>query len=254
MINRLRLTRRAALALAAAACLATPALAEGETYRVGSTPTGVPFTFLNIETNEIDGLMVDIIKAIGAAEGFAPQVEATQWSALIPSLTSNKIDLIVAAMVATEERAKVVAFSDPVYAYGEGLVVRADNPASYATWEDLADKAVGVQVGTSYADGMQKSGIFSDMRIYDTMQDMMRDVALGRIEGAIGDYPIYVYQLEHGHPDLRLVEEYETQLAGNVAIAVRQGDTDLLATINSGLAAIKESGELDAIIAKWNLD
>ena len=248
------LTRRAALALAAAACLATPALAEGETYKVGSTPTGVPFTFLNMQTGEIDGLMVDIVKAIGAAEGFTPQVEATQWSALIPSLTGNKIDMIAAAMIATEERAKVVTFTDPVYAYGEGLVVKTDNPATYATWDELGDKAVGVQVGTSYADKMQKSGKFSDIRIYDTMQDMMRDVALGRIEAAIGDYPIFVYQLDNNDHDLRLVKEYETQLPGNVAIAVRQDDADLLAKLNSGIAKITESGELDTIIAKWNLN
>ena len=253
-MTRFSLTRRAALALAAAACLATPALAEGETYKVGSTPTGVPFTFLNMQTGEIDGVMVDIMKAIGAAEGFTPQVEATQWSALIPSLTSQKIDIIAAAMYATEERAKVVAFSDPVYTYGEALVVKEDNPAVYKTWDDLAGKPIGAEVGTAYLNALEASGKFSDIKVYDTLQDMVRDVSLGRIEAGFGDAPLVAYQIAQGNTGVRLVPEYETQVPGSVAIAVRQDDTDLLATINAGLAKIKDSGELAAIIDKWNIE
>lgn len=248
------LTRRAALALAAAACLATPALAEGETYKVGSTPSGIPFTFLDVKTNEITGLMVDIVGAIAAQEGFEADVEATQWSALIPSLTGSKIDIIAAAMIISEERAKVVTFTDPVYHYGEGLFVPKDDETAYRTWDDLAGKVVGVQVGTRYYDGMTASGKFQEIKVYDAIADIMRDVSLGRIDAGIADYPIVAYQLAQSDANVRLVPEYEAQMAGDVALAVRQDATDLLATLNSGIAKIKESGELDAIVEKWGLN
>lgn len=248
------LTRRAALALATAACLATPALAEGETYKVGSTPSGVPFTFLDVKTNEITGLMVDIVDAIAAQEGFEATVEATQWSALIPSLTGSKIDIIAAAMIVSEERAKVVTFTDPVYHYGEGLFVTKDDQTPYRTWDDLAGKVVGVQVGTRYYDGMTASGKFKEIKVYDTIADIMRDVSLGRIDAGIADYPIVAYQMAQSESNLRLVPEYEAQMAGDVALAVRQDATDLLATLNDGIAKIKDSGELDAIVKKWGLN
>lgn len=240
--------------LALSATLAVTGAAYAETnYSVGSTPTGVPFTFLNIETNQIDGIMVDIIEAIGKEEGFTVDVAATQWSALIPSLTGDKIDIIAAAMYATPSRAEVVAFSDPVYTYGEGLVVAKDSDASYTSIDEMEGLTVGVQVGTAYIEPLEASGKFKEIKVYDSLADIVRDVSLGRIDAGFGDRPILGYQISKGVSDVRLIEEYESQLLGDVSIAVRQGDTELLATINSGLAKINASGQLAEILAKWGI-
>ncbi|WP_299362047.1 ABC transporter substrate-binding protein [uncultured Paracoccus sp.] len=241
------------LALAASVALSGQALAQ-ETLKVGSTPSGVPFTFLDVQTNEIDGVMVDIINAIGESEGFTPDVQATQWSALIPSLTSGKIDVIAAAMYATEERAKVVAFSEPVYSYGEGLFVPKDDTTAYASLDDLEGKVVGAQVGTAYVEPLESSGKLKEVKVYDTIADIMRDVSLGRIDAGFGDRPIVAYQLSQGAADVRLVPEYESTIVGDVAIAVRQDEPELLDRMNAGLAKIKESGRLDEIIAEWGIE
>ena len=228
--------------------------AAAQTYAVGSTPSGVPFTFLDVSTNEIDGIMVDIIEGVGAAASFEVEVEATQWSALIPSLTSGKIDIIAAAMYATEERAKVVAFSDTVYTYGEGLFVPAEDETAYASLEDLEGKTVGVQVGTAYVEPLESSGLFAEIKVYDAIADIMRDVSLGRIDAGFADRPIVAYQLSQGASKVRLVPEYESQVVGSVAIAVRQDDTELLNRINSGLADLQASGQLDEIISRWGIE
>lgn len=238
------------LVLASTAGMAT----AQETYRVGSTPSGVPFTFLDVETNKIQGVMVDIIEAVGEEAGFKPEVQATQWSALIPSLTSGKIDIIAAAMYATAERAKVVAFSNPVYSYGEGLFVSKDDTKEYRTLDDLEGTVAGVQVGTAYVEPLQKSGKFKEVRVYDTIADIMRDVALGRIDAGFGDRPIVAYQLSKGASEVRLVKDYESTMKGDVAIAVRQDDKELLAQINEALEKVKANGEIDKIVAKWNIE
>ena len=248
-----RTMRNAALAAAAAVMTAGAGLAE-DSFRVGSTPSGVPFTFLDVKTNQIDGVMVDIIKAVGEAEGFTPQVEATQWSALIPSLTGDKIDIIAAAMYATEERAKVVAFTDTVYSYGEGLFVPKDDQTDYKSLDDLAGKTVGAQVGTAYVEPLKASGKLKEVKVYDTIADIMRDVSLGRIDAGFGDRPIVAYQLAQGAADVRLAPNYESQITGNVALAVRPADTELLGRLNAGLQKVKDSGKLDEIIAKWGIE
>src|SRR4051795_1123719 len=98
-MKRFGLAAVAGLAIAAAA----PASAQ-QVLKVGSTPTGIPFTFLDTQTNTIQGIMVDIARAIGKAEAFEVQIEPMQFSALIGSLTSNRIDIIAAAMYITEPR------------------------------------------------------------------------------------------------------------------------------------------------------
>lgn len=115
---------------------AVPASAQ-QVMKVGPTPTGIPFTFLDIKTNTIQGIMVDLITEIGKDAGFQVQIEPMQFSALVPSLTSNKIDIISAAMFATAARKEVIDFSDAVYTYGEGLVVPKTDAKNYASQEDL---------------------------------------------------------------------------------------------------------------------
>ena len=93
-----RLVQAAMAAVVVAAAM--PASAQ-QVLKVGSTPTGVPFTFLDTKTNSIQGIMVDLITEIGKDAGFQVQIEPMQFSTLIASLTSNKIDIISAAMFVT---------------------------------------------------------------------------------------------------------------------------------------------------------
>ena len=235
-----------------AAGLASPAPAQ-TTYNVGSTTTGVPFTFLDVKTNSIQGVMVDVIKVIAKDAGFAVNVRAIPVSALIPSLTTNKIDLISAAMHITPARKEVIDFSDPVYTYGEGLVVVKD-PKEYKTLDDLKGEVVGAQVGTAYIDALQKSGVFKEVRAYDSIADILRDVNVGRLKAGFGDYPIVAYQLAQGtYPEVRLAKIYKPQVVGSIGIGVRKTDKELLAKINKSLAKLKADGTTDRILADWKL-
>src|SRR6266850_5416692 len=141
LFKRLVQAATAALALAAAA----PGSAQ-QVLKVGSTPTGIPFTFLDTKTNTIQGVMVDLVTEVGKDAGFQVQIEPMQFSTLIAALTSNKIDLISAAMYISPARKEVIEFSDPVYSYGEGLIVPKSDTKEYKTLEDLKGETVGAQV------------------------------------------------------------------------------------------------------------
>jgi polar amino acid transport system substrate-binding protein len=201
--------------------------------------------------------MVDIVRAVGEDAGFATEVRMLPFNALIPSLTSGRIRLIAAAMVITPARQEIVDFSDPVYSYGEALVVPAADRRPYRDLEELKGKRVGAQVGTVYIDALQASGLFPEVRVYDSIADILRDVAVGRIEAGFGDHPIVAYQLGLGtHPPLkevRLVSSYEPRLVGSIGIGVRKGDRELLGRINQSLARLKAKGTIAKIVSEWKL-
>ena len=93
------------------------------------------------------------------------------------------------------------------------------------------------------------------MRGYDSIADLMRDLALGRIKAGFADRPILAYQLAQGTQDkVRLVQGYQPVIMGDVCLIVRKGDAATLERVNRGIAAIKADGSLDRIIAKWKLD
>ncbi len=77
---------------------------------IASTVTGVPTTFMDPKTNEIQGTMIDAAKYIADKLGVKLRVVETPWSALIPSLTGKKVDFICAAMVITDREKKSSTF------------------------------------------------------------------------------------------------------------------------------------------------
>ncbi|WP_315837565.1 ABC transporter substrate-binding protein [Bradyrhizobium prioriisuperbiae] len=246
-----RLVHAAVAALALAAVM--PASAQ-QVLKVGSTATGVPFTFLDTKTNSIQGVMVDLITEIGKDAGFQTQIEPMQFSALIASLTSNKIDIISAAMFITPARKEVIDFSDPFYTYGEGLLVPKTDTRDYAKFEDLKGEVVGAQVGTAFVDALKKTGTFGEVKVYETIPDILRDVGAGRLKAGFADYPIVAYNLKQGgFAGARLVESYKPTMVGSVGIGVRKGDQDLLKKINTSLARLKANGTVDKILDKWGL-
>jgi polar amino acid transport system substrate-binding protein len=243
-----------ALAALAALAFAPPAGAQ-PVLKVGSTPTGIPFTFLDTKTNTIQGVMVDLVTAAGKDAGFAVTIEPMQFSTLIASLTSGKIDIISAAMYITPARKEVIDFSAPVYSYGEGLVVAKADTKEYTSFEDLKGETVGAQVGTVYVEPLKKTGLFADVKIYDSIPDILRDVNNGRLKAGFADYPILAYNLQQGlFPQVRLVKSYKATVLGSIGIGVRKSDGELLNKIDASLAKLKADGTLKQILAKWGLE
>jgi polar amino acid transport system substrate-binding protein len=248
--------RRTFLSMLAGSAVAAgivPASAQS-VLKVGSTPTGSPFTFLDTKTNTIEGVMVDLVKAIAATSDFKVEVEGMPFSTLVAALTSNKVDIVAAAMYITPPRKEVIDFSDPIYTYGEGLIVPATDTKDYVTFEDMKGMTIGVQIGTAYVDVLQKSNLFSEVKLYKTLPDILADVNAGRVQAAVFDLPIIGYNLSQGQfPTIRIVKSYKPVISGSVGIGVRKTDGELLKKINAGLAKLKADGTVDKILAKWGL-
>ena len=233
--------------------ITAPASAQ-TVLKVGSTPTGSPFTFLDTKTNTIDGVMADIVKAVGKEAGFEVQIEAMQFSTLISSLTTKRIDLISAAMFITPVRLEVVDFSQPIYSYGEGVVVPVTDKTGYVTMVDLKGKRVGVQVGTAFVDPLQKSGLFPEVKLYDTTADLMRDANAGRIDAGFLDSPIAGFAISRGlFPNLRMATTFKPTMVSSIGIATRKGDTETMGKVNAALTKLKADGTIDGILKKWGL-
>lgn len=237
----------------AAIAVSLPAFAD-TTYRVGSTPSGVPFTFLDVQNGTIEGVMVDAITQAGKEEGFKVSIQPTVFSALIPSLTTQKIDIISAAMLDTAARRQVVDFSGPVYQYGEAMIVKADDAGHYTSMDDMKGQVVGAQVGTAYVDALNHKGIFKEVRTYDTIADLIHDVGLGRIKAGFADSPIVVWQIDHGASNqVRIVKGYKPEVIGQIAFVVRKGDTGTLKQLDDAIQKMKADGSLQQILQKWHL-
>lgn len=229
---------------------------EEDVITVITTAGGYPFNAINAESEEFEGFMIDIIHELAKRSGIETELVTGEWNSLIPSLQSEKADVIVDGMYITDERKEVINFTEPVFGYGEGLIVQ-EGDTSIQTLEDLEGKSVGVQMGTSYKDMLEeKSGTLNyEVKTYNTQADMLKDIENGRIDAALSDSPTFSYLLSK-NPDMKfeIVENYKPSLAGEIGIGISKEQPELLEKLNTALEEIKADGTLKEIYAKWGVD
>ncbi len=92
---------------------------------VGTEPTFPPFEFVD-ESNQIVGFDLDIANELAKRLGVKVEVVSLPFDSLIPALQQGKIDMVIAGMTITEDRAKVVDFSKPYFEANQAIVVRKD--------------------------------------------------------------------------------------------------------------------------------
>lgn len=128
----------------------TSASTDGKTLRVAMELAYPPFETKDDAGNP-EGLAVDFIRDFGAAYGYDVQIENTAWDGLIPSLQSDKADLVISSMTITDERKQSVDFSTSYATCIQSIVVKEDSPITSVDdlYADGADYQIGVQQDTT---------------------------------------------------------------------------------------------------------
>jgi len=242
------------------ACLtaSSPALAasvlDKSVITVGTEGTYPPFEYYD-ENNVLTGFDIEMMYLVGGKLGLGIEFVDMAFDGLIPALITNKIDLIAAAMNATEERSRVVDFSD-VYQIADGAILVKTGNRSMNSLADVRGKTIGVQLGTTEDMYLTDSGLGADIKRYQKVNDAVREVLLDRIDGVLLDTPVANGFLEHerfeGFLEIAFKEMINPPEEG-FSLALRKGDSAFLDAINNALRELDESGELGALKDKYGL-
>ncbi len=218
---------------------------------VGTNAEFPPFEFTD-DNNTIVGFDIDIITAVGKAGGFAVEMQHMSFDTLIAALEADKIDAVASGMTITDARREKVDFSDPYYNAAQVIVVQESSPA-LTKMEDVRDKLVGVQLGTTGATMAEEvmGEDNPDLKQFRKYNEVFTDLSLGRIDAVIVDLPVAQTYLRR-IPNLKITSEPMSQ--EEYGFAVKKGNRALLDQINKGLAAIRASGEYEQISDKWFQD
>ncbi|NLM25498.1 MAG: basic amino acid ABC transporter substrate-binding protein [Firmicutes bacterium] len=223
-------------------------IAAKPVLKVGTEATFVPFETVDEKTNEVIGFDVDLMKAIGDIIGYEIQFYNMGWDGLIPSLLNGNIDVIAAGMTITEDRAKVVNFSDPYFESVLTIVVRKDNN-TIKGFEDLENKTIAVQLNTT-GDFVAEEIAGARIARYNTAPEALQNVAMNAAHASIIDLPVAETYLAK-NPNAPLKHLGAIAMNEFFGLALRKQDTDLLKQINAALAQIRADGTYQQIMDKW---
>ena len=236
--------------LAACLLLCSCAFAEGQ-FRVGMECDYPPFNWTQVDASDttvpIDGGMgfaggydVEIAKKI--AEGLDKElvVVKIEWDGLIPALNSGMIDAVIAGMSPTAERKITVDFTDAYYNSDLVVVVRKDSAfANAATLADLSGAKITGQQNTFHYTVIDQIEGVSKQEAMPTFPAMIVALTSGAIDGYISERPGAVSACA-ANDGLTFVTPgfVASEEDTSIAVAIKQGNSDLVAAINEILAGI----------------
>lgn len=215
--------------------------------RVATESNYKPFSYLDADGNH-QGFEIDLIHALCAEMKAECELSSQDWASIIPGLTANKYDAIFASMSATEERRKVVNFSDP---YFNNKLVLVGKKGDTTTIANADGKNVAVQQATVSAKYLADNHPAVNVKTYDKQVNAYLDLASGRVEYLLSDIAPALDWLKTEQGAGFEIKGEAIDINDNVAIALRQEDTELAGHFNTALAALKANGEYDKIVAKY---
>jgi polar amino acid transport system substrate-binding protein len=232
------------LAALAAAALGTGAAHAADVLRVGTDATFPPMEFT--ENGKRTGFDIDMVEAIAKKLGKQVEWVDIDFKGLIPGLVSHRFDMAVSAIYITDERKKVVDFTEPYYA--GGLVAMVKDGSSIRKLADLDGKKVTVQVGTKSVGFLQQHYPKVQRVEVEKNQEMFNLVDIGRADAAVTGKPA-AYQYVRTRPGLKVLPEQLT--TEEYGMALRKDEPELTKAVNKAIGQLKADGTYAAIVNKW---
>lgn len=230
-----------------------------ELLRVGLEADYPPFNWTQINDSngavKIDGnpefaggYDVEIAKRL--AEGLDRElvIVKTEWDGLVPALTSDKIDVIIAGMSPTEDRKETIDFSDNYYKSDLVMVVQKGGPYENAdSIHDFAGAKITAQLNTFHYSVIDQINGVDKETAMDSFTVMRVALESGMIDGYISERPEGV-SATAANDKLAMVEfsdGFETSDDDTaIAVGVKKG-SQLTEKINEILAGISEEERMD---------
>ncbi|QYK43054.1 MAG: transporter substrate-binding domain-containing protein [Paracoccaceae bacterium] len=212
-----------------------------QTVRMGTEGAYPPYNFIN-DKGEVDGFERELGDTLCAMAGLTCEWVTTDWDSIIPNLQSGNYDTIIAGMSITEERDKVIDFTQNYIppAASAYMALKAD--------ADIAGGVVAAQVGTIQAGYVAESG--ATLLEFATPDETVAAVRNGEADAVFADKDYLAPILAESGGQFVWAGE-DVQLGGGVGMGLRESDTELKAKFDAAIGSMKADGSLNAMIKKW---
>ena len=245
----------AALGLGAALTLFAPfAMAQtvADIKKKGEITIGMlvdfpPYGITNAQ-NQPDGYDADVAKLLAKDWGVKVNIVPVTGPNRIPFLLTNKVDVLVASLAITPERAKQVDFSQPYAA--ATIVLYGKTSTTIKSAADLKPLRVGVARASTQDIAVTKAAPEgTEIRRFDDDASAMQALLSGQVD-AIGCSVTVAAQIAKRAP-ANTFENKFTLVQQAMGIVVRPGQDDLLKNVNEFVAKNTANGELNKLYQKW---
>ncbi|APH04480.1 transporter substrate-binding domain-containing protein [Bacillus weihaiensis] len=223
---------------------------EQKVLKMATSADYPPFEYIDTaKGSDIIGFDIDLVNALAEKTGYTVKVQDMDFNSLIPALQAKQIDLVLAGMTPTPERAENVDFTSIYYTANHMIVSLKDNEVKSV--EDLDGKTIGVQLGSIQEEKAAELAKEVELKVENRnkISELVQEMKAGRIDAAIIEDTVANGYFEKDESLAGFTLETAEEEAGS-AIAF-QKDSEYTKEFDEALKEMKENGELDELIVKW---
>lgn len=223
---------------------------EKGVLRIGISPF-TPWVFKDKDGKWV-GFEIDVAKKLSRDMGVTPKLISYDWEQLIPALNDGKIDIIIAGMAITPQRALKVNFSAPYATSGISLATNIERTKDIKSIDQLNRESIKIGViSATVSEGLAKR-VFSNASIvaFKKSNDAEDAIVSGKIHAYIEAKPIPRF-IALDHPEKVDVPLSDPLLATRAGMAVNKGDQDFLNYLNSWIIARQTDTWLTSLHNYW---
>lgn len=214
---------------------------------VGCDNSYAPFSFIDTTSTSKDpiGIDIEIGKAIAAEIGVPVKLEPMLFKALLPSLSTNMLDVAIDGITPTDERKKVVNFSESYIQCEDRMIIKKANVDKYKTLQSFYGTAIAANTGSIQEkftrDFIKEAKVFSSPNLPTSILELQADHVVGIVvEKSVGQQYVAAY------PNLAFSDaKMEGSYAKTYAVAYGKGNDDLGLLINGVVKKLVADKKID---------
>ena len=247
------LSRIVSAVLLAGAVTAAPALAADlqDILSAGKVRIGVPIDvppFGSVDANNAPvGLDVDMANMIAEALGVELELQQITGANRIPYLATDRLDIVIAAMGATPERALQVAFTSPYAALSTGVF--GPDSIAVSSPEELTDQTVAVARGTTQDLLLTERAPNATILRFDDDATAAAAFLSGQAQ-LLATADVVAKDMMDKDPNVQLNAKFILQFSPTY-IAIQQGNPELLRWLDTFIHVNMISGAMSDLSVKW---
>ncbi len=214
------------------------------------------FGLKNPLDNKVEGFEIDLMKALAKdLLGDEDKIEFKEVNSKtrIDMLKNGDVDLVAATMTITDERKKVVDFSEPYLTVGQTLLVPVNSQIEDIKDVDVKDKVVVTAKGSVVGNIMKAEAPNAQVREYENFGEAFTALKSGKGDALMTHNSIQLGMIkqseEDGEPTFKIVGDPVTR--EDIGLAFHKGNDELVEYANTFIEKIKQDGTFDELYDKW---
>lgn len=216
--------------------------------RVANTQASPPWSMID-ENKQLVGFDVDVANELAKRMGI-PKVEfvAGRFADFIAGIEAGKFDIVISGQTITEERKKVVDFSNPYQAISVSVFTRPSRVGQFKGLDDVTGKRVAVTAGSTQEKFAREQIRQASVKTYENGTLALLDVAFGRSD--VGLFNRFVGSYLAQRNGLLVAPAFDLGVEVN-AMSFRKGEGGFKAAVDKALAEMMGDGTFSTISRKW---